>query len=423
MKIYEVGGAVRDGLLGLPVSERDWVVVGATPEEMLKLGYRQVGQDFPVFLHPETNEEYALARLERKVTGGHTGFAIDAATQVTLEEDLKRRDLTINAMARDASGDLIDPYGGRVDLENRVLRHVSEAFAEDPLRVLRAARFAATLFDLGFTVAEPTLQLMRDIAASGELELLSPERVWQETEKALASSHPEVFFDVLRQCDALAVIFPEVDRLFGVPQPARWHPEIDTGVHVLLALTQAARLSPDPVVRFAVLVHDLGKGTTPTEILPRHIGHEQRSVDLLADFGTRLRVPKRYLGLARSVARYHGLAHRAEQLTSKKMLALLTDIGAMRDPAVLERFIAACEADARGRTGLEDIPYPQADLLRDALAAAQSVTADQVNQALSGEAFGAELRRLRIAAIGRSGGRDEREARGDGKDTAGRRHT
>jgi tRNA nucleotidyltransferase (CCA-adding enzyme) len=403
MEIYEVGGAVRDSLLGLPVTEHDWVVVGSTPDRMRRLGYRQVGRDFPVFIHPETHEEYALARLERKVANGHTGFAVDASTAVTLEDDLKRRDLTINAIARDASGRLIDPYGGQADLEGRVLRHVSEAFAEDPLRVLRAARFAARLNDLGFTIAPPTLALMSEIAAGGELEQLSAERVWQETEKALATPHPEIFFVTLRRCGALARMFPEVDRLFGVPQPERWHPEIDTGVHTLMALAEAAKLSANPVVRFAVLAHDLGKGTTPKELWPRHHGHEQRSVELLAELGARLRVPTRYLTLARSVARYHGLAHRAPELTAKKLLELLAEIGALRDGAVLEDFIAACEADARGRTGLERDPYPQANLLRSALAAALAVTADQVqDETLSGERFGAELRRLRIAAIERA---------------------
>jgi tRNA nucleotidyltransferase (CCA-adding enzyme) len=401
MEVYEVGGAVRDSLLGLPVAERDFVVVGATEAEMLRLGYRRVGRDFPVFLHPGTKEQYALARLERKTSRGHTGFAVDTSAGVTLKDDLKRRDLTINAMARDAEGHIIDPFGGRLDLEKRVLRHVSAAFAEDPLRVLRVARFAARFHSLGFSVADSTCKLMRAITASGELETLSPERVWQETEKALKSDHPEVFFETLRRCDALGTIFPEINRLFGVPQPARWHPEIDTGRHTLLALEQSAKSSDDPIVRFAVLVHDLGKGTTPEEVWPRHIGHEQRSVDLIETLCQRLRVPKRYLALARSVARFHGLAHRALELKPATLLKLLTGLGALRDAGVLEDFITACAADLRGRTGLENSPYPQGERLRLALTAAASVTAEAVGEgSLEGKAFGEALKTLRAAAIG-----------------------
>ena len=403
MQVYEVGGAVRDSLLGLPVTERDYVVVGATQAQMIDLGYRQVGRDFPVYLHPETGEQYALARTERKSGAGHTGFVVDASSEVTLEEDLLRRDLTINAIARDRSGRLIDPYAGGRDLELRVLRHVSPAFAEDPLRVLRVARFHARFRDLGFTVAAETIDLMRRIAASGELALLSAERIWQETEKALGSSAPDVYFSTLREAHALAAVFPELDRLFGVPQPAKWHPEIDTGIHTLLSLSQAAALSDDPVVRFAVLVHDLGKGTTPKEALPRHIGHEQRSVDLIDALGERLRVPKRYLGLARSVARFHGIAHRALELRAATLFDLLSDIGALRSSDALEAFILACMADIRGRTGLEESAYPQGPLLRLALQAAVGVTASEVRDpALEGEAFGNALRELRIDAIRRA---------------------
>jgi tRNA nucleotidyltransferase (CCA-adding enzyme) len=405
MEVYEVGGAVRDSLLGLPVAERDFVVVGATPAAMIALGYRQVGRDFPVFLHPQTGEEHALARIERKSGSGHTGFAIDASAEVSLEEDLLRRDLTINAMARDGAGNIIDPYGGRRDLADRRLRHVSAAFAEDPLRVLRVARFAARLEPLGFKVDEATLELMRDIAAGGELTTLSSERVWQETEKALRTGHPAVFFETLRHANALAVIFPEIDRLFGVPQPPKWHPEIDTGLHTLLSLTQAASLSADPVVRFAVLVHDLGKGTTPKNLLPRHTGHEQRSVGLIASFGKRLRVPNRYLALASAVAEYHGMAHRALELRPETLLKLLTAIGALRDPASLENFILACMADLRGRTGLEESPYPQGDRLRLALAAASAMKAeDLADKSLEGKAIGAALAAERIAAIRRATG-------------------
>jgi tRNA nucleotidyltransferase (CCA-adding enzyme) len=400
MDVYEVGGAVRDHLLGLPVVERDYVVVGATPAEMLGLGYRQVGRDFPVFLHPQTGEEYALARVERKSGSGHTGFAIDASAGVSLEDDLLRRDLTINAMARDAAGNIIDPYGGQRDLAERRLRHVSAAFAEDPLRVLRVARFAARLDSLGFRVDETTLGMMREISASGELAALSPERIWQETEKALRSERPAVYIEVLRRSNALAAIFPEIDRLFGVPQPPKWHPEIDTGLHTLLALSQAAALSADPVVRFAVLVHDLGKGTTPKQMLPRHHGHEQRSVGLIALLGERLRVPKRYLALAYAVAEFHGTAHRALELRPETLLKLLTMIGALRDPAVLEDFIIACLADLRGRTGLEESPYPQGDRLRLALATATSVRAeDLADKSLTGKAIGEALAARRVAAI------------------------
>jgi tRNA nucleotidyltransferase (CCA-adding enzyme) len=402
MNIFEVGGAVRDELLGLPVTDRDFVVVGATPGDMIELGYRQVGRDFPVFLHPESSDEYALARVERKTGVGHTAFSVDASADVTLEDDLMRRDLTINAIARDCDGEIVDPYGGCADLENRILRHVSDAFAEDPLRVLRVARFAARFNALGFSIADSTLELMRTIAASGELEHLSPERIWQETEKALETGHPQVFVSTLRDCGALAVIFPEIDRLFGVPQPAKWHPEIDTGLHTLLSLEQAARLSDKPVVRFAVLVHDLGKGTTPAELLPRHVGHELRSVELIDRLGERIRVPKRFLGLARSVARFHGLAHRILEVRPAKLLDLLTDIGALRDPEVLDDFIAACEADAKGRTGLENEPYPQGDFLRRAHVCATAITADAVtNRSLAGQAFGDALKELRVDAIRR----------------------
>jgi tRNA nucleotidyltransferase (CCA-adding enzyme) len=349
---------------------------------MTKQGYRQVGRDFPVFLHPETNDEYALARVERKTGVGHTAFSVDASADVTLEDDLLRRDLTINAIARDQQGAIVDPYGGCADLDNRVLRHVSDAFAEDPLRVLRVARFTARFHRLGFSIADSTLELMRKIAASGELKHLSPERIWQETEKALETDHPQVFFSTLRECGALAAAYPEIDRLFGV------------------SLEQAARLSAKPIVRFAVLVHDLGKGTTPVEILPRHIGHERRSVELIERLGKRIRIPNRFLALARSVARFHGVAHRIEEVRPAKLLELLTDIGALRDSGVLEDFIAACEADAKGRTGLENEPYPQGDYLRRALARAAAVTADSVaNGSLEGKAFGDALKALRVDAI------------------------
>lgn len=403
MKVYEVGGAVRDSLLGLPVTERDFVVTGATPAEMIDLGYRQVGRDFPVFLHPETGEEHALARVERKAGAGHTAFDVDASASVTLEEDLLRRDLTINAIARSTDGTIVDPYGGRADLDRRVLRHVSEAFAEDPLRVLRVARFAARLSPLGFSIDPSTLDLMRTISASGELEHLSPERVWQETERALVTEQPQVFFRTLRDSGALVVLFPEIERLFGVPQPAKWHPEIDTGLHTMLVLEQAALATPDPVIRFAALVHDLGKGTTPPDILPRHVGHEERSVEQIEALSARLRIPKRYRSLAISVARFHGVAQKVAKLRAATVLDMLTAIGALREPAVLEAFIIACEADIRGRTGLEQAPYPQGDTLRTALRAALSVdSADVADPELDGKAFGEALRQLRIRAIQRA---------------------
>ena len=400
MDVYEVGGSVRDTLLGLPVSDRDWVVVGGSAQALTDLGYRQVGRDFPVFLHPETNEEYALARRERKIAPGHHGFETDTNSDVTLADDLLRRDLTINAIARQADGSLVDPHGGRLDLEDRLLRHVSPAFAEDPLRVLRVARFAARFAPLGFRIAADTLALMREIGAGGELETLPPERVWGETLKALETDDPAVFFEALRACGALRRVFPELERLFGVPQPARWHPEIDTGVHTLMALRMAARLTTDAKVRFAVLVHDLGKGTTDPDVLPKHHGHEHRSVALTRALCARLRVPKRFESLALKVAEHHGKMHRVEQMRAATVHDLLVELGALRDPGALDDFLTACEADARGRAGLEDVPYTVAPYLRRLCRAAASVGSDAVSpSAGSGAAFGAALRELRIRAI------------------------
>ena len=404
MEIYEVGGAVRDSLLDLAVRERDWVVVGARPEELLRLGYKQVGKDFPVFLHPRSGEQYALARTERKVGPGYHGFCFDTSTTVTLEEDLGRRDLTINAMARDARGSLIDPYGGRKDLEARSLRHVSEAFAEDPLRILRVARFAARFKEMEFTVAPQTLRLMKRLVETGEAGELKPDRVWQETEKALGGPDPDVYFRVLRECGALEVVFPEIDALFGVPQPARWHPEIDTGVHTLMALQAGAKLSASAAVRFAVLTHDLGKAATPKDRLPRHWGHEEQSVRLLEDFCRRLPVPRRYRELASAVARYHGDVHRAAELRAATVYKLIEAVDALRRPQRFEDFLLACEADARGRLGLEARPYPQADTLRAALAAARAVRSEDVTgrphgRAIEGRALGIRLREQRIQTI------------------------
>ena len=389
MDIYLVGGAVRDELLGYPVEELDWVVVGAHPEDLLEQGYAQVGKDFPVFLHPETKEEYALARTERKQGHGYAGFDINAAPDVTLEQDLARRDLTINAIARDSQGNLVDPFGGRADLEAKVLRHVSDAFVEDPLRVLRTARFAARYAHLGFTIAPETLLLMSDITAQGELAYLSVERIWVETEKALGERNPEVFFSVLRECGALAKLLPELDALFGVPQPEKHHPEIDTGVHVLMALEQAVRLDASTVARFAVVVHDLGKGTTPKEDWPRHIAHEDRGRELVKGLCERLRVPKRYMELALAVCRYHTHCHRALELKGTTLLKVLYGVDALRRPERFEDFLLACEADARGRLGLEDRDYPQADYLRRAREVAAGVSAVQFADApLRGKALG-----------------------------------
>ncbi|MBS1201179.1 MAG: cca [Proteobacteria bacterium] len=353
MEVYLVGGAVRDALLGLPVGERDWVVVGASPEDMEQRGYRAVGRDFPVFLHPETHEEYALARTERKVGRGYRGFEVHCAPDVTLEDDLRRRDLTINAMARDAGDRLVDPYGGRADIEHKLLRHVSEAFAEDPVRILRVARFAARFAPLGFSVAPATVALMRSMVDSGEVDALVPERVWQETHKALTEPRPDAFLAVLRDCGALARIFPELDALWGVPQPPRWHPEIDTGVHMLLVMQAAARLTDNPRVRFAALLHDLGKGETPPDAWPRHIGHEDRGARLVRQLSDRLRVPTDFRHLAELTARWHGLAHRALELKASTILQLLEHCDALRRPDRFREFLLACEADFRGRTGWE----------------------------------------------------------------------
>ena len=400
MQTYLVGGAVRDRLLGRAVHERDYVVVGASPEEMEARGFRPVGRDFPVFLHPETHEEYALARTERKTARGYHGFQFNASPGVTLEDDLLRRDLTINAMAEDADGNLIDPYGGRTDLEARLLRHVSPAFAEDPVRLLRVARFAAQLAPWGFRIADATRELMRELVTSGEVDALVPERVWAECEKALKSPAPRVFFQVLREVGALAVLFPELERLFGVPQPARYHPEIDTGVHTFMVLDQAARLSDAPEVRFAALVHDLGKGTSDPDKLPAHHGHEKRGAELIRALAERLRIPNRYRDLAVRVARYHGLAHRVLELRPGTVLELIEGLDLLRRPENLEPFLLAVEADMRGRTGWEDRPYPQADAIRRAARAAAAVEPRALmERGYKGKALGEALQRERTRAI------------------------
>ncbi len=400
MRVYLVGGAVRDRLLGLPVRERDWVVVGASPEELERQGYLPVGREFPVFLHPTTHEEYALARLERKVAPGYRGFTTQFSPQVTLEDDLKRRDLTINAMAESEAGELIDPYGGRADLAARVLRHVSDSFTEDPVRVLRAARFAARFAGRGFGIADETMQLMRRMTASGELSALVPERVWQETERALTEDHPQVFFTTLRECGALKVIYPEIDALYGVPQPPNWHPEIDTGVHVMLALACAARARVSTAVRFAVLMHDLGKARTPPELWPRHHGHEEAGVPLIEALAERLKVPGTHRELAILAAREHTLVHRALELRPESVLKLLEECDAFRRPERFAELLQACEADARGRAGLEEGPYPQVPYLRAAREAAAAVTLSVAERrGLRGPAIGEEIRRRRLAAV------------------------
>lgn len=400
MKTYLVGGAVRDALLNLPVKDKDWVVVGASPEEMLSQGYEQVGRDFPVFLHPETHQEYALARTERKSGSGYTGFVCYSAPDVTLEQDLQRRDLTINAIAQDEQGRLYDPYGGKADLEQRLLRHVSAAFNEDPLRVLRVARFAARFAHLNFVVAEETQALMRWMAESGELNTLTPERVWKETEKALETRNPQVYFQVLRDCGALAVLFPELDNLYGVPAPAKWHPEIDTGIHTLMTLAIAAQLSPDIAVRFATLFHDVGKALTPPEKWPSHHGHGPAGVPLVAALCQRLRVPNAIRDLALLVTEFHDLVHTVERQSAETLVALFDRIDAWRKPQRVEQIALTSEADARGRTGFESNAYPQGNYLRQAFEVVLSVSTREVVAAgFKGMEVREELNRRRIAAL------------------------
>lgn len=402
MQIYEVGGAVRDALLGLPVSDRDWVVVGSTPEEMIQQGFLPVGKDFPVFLHPRTREEHALARTERKTARGYHGFAFHADAGVTLEQDLARRDLTINAMARSAQGQLVDPYGGQRDLQARVLRHVTEAFREDPVRILRLARFAARFHD--FSIAPETLGLMREMVAEGEVDALVAERVWQELARGLMEERPSRMFEVLRECGALARLLPEVDRLWGVPQRADHHPEVDTGVHLMMVLDMSAQLRASLAVRFACLVHDLGKGTTPAALLPRHHGHEERSARLLRALADRLRVPNDCRELADVVAREHGNIHRSGEFGAAALVRLLERCDAIRKPARFDEVLLACECDARGRLGLEARPYPQRARLGAALKAALSVDTAAVarlaqDAGAQGREIGDWVHRARIEAV------------------------
>ena len=405
MKIYTVGGAIRDALLGLAVKDRDYVVVGATPEQMAARGFRPVGKDFPVFLHPETQAEYALARTERKTAAGYHGFVFHYEPDVTLEQDLARRDLTINAMAREVApdgsltGEIVDPYSGQQDLDARVFRHVGPAFSEDPVRILRIARFAARFTE--FAVAPETLQLMRDMVAAGEVDALVPERVWQEVSRGLMEAKPSRMFDLLRQCGALARILPEIDCLYGVPQPAEHHPEVDTGVHVMMVVDHAAHQGYKLPVRFAALTHDLGKGTTPQEVLPRHIGHEGRSVDLLKPLCERLRVPNECRDLAVMVAREHGNIHRVREMGAAALVRLLERCDGIRKPERFAEALQACESDARGRLGFESRAYPQADRLRVALVAARKVDAGAVAAALAGKPAGIKeaVHQARVAAV------------------------
>lgn len=400
MQIYKVGGAVRDRLLGRPVTDNDWVVVGATAEQMQAEGYRPVGSDFPVFLHPKTGEEYALARTERKSGVGYGGFTFYASPDVTLEQDLVRRDLTINAMAEDTEGNLTDPYNGKQDLEDRLLRHVSPAFAEDPLRVLRVARFAARFAGLGFKVAPETLALMRQLSESGELQALTAERSWKEISRALMEDSPQVFIQVLRDCGALAQLMPELDALFGVPQPPAHHPEIDSGVHTLAVLEQAALHQQPLTVRWACLLHDLGKGTTPEAQWPRHIAHEKRGLKLIEAVNQRFKAPRDCQELALLVGEFHTHGHRALELKPTTLLELLQRFDVYRRPQRFEEFVTACEMDARGRLGLEDRAYPQAGYLRGAAEAARKVAVQPlVEQGYTGQALGEALKKARLDAL------------------------
>ncbi len=400
MKAYLVGGAVRDQLLNFPVKERDWVVIGETPKQMLDKGFKAVGKNFPVFLHPNTHEEYALARTERKTAPGYKGFVVHADPNVTLEQDLIRRDLTINAIAMLPDGQVIDPYDGQADIHVKLLRHISPAFSEDPVRVLRVARFAARYAHLGFSIAPETMNLMREMVNNGEIDSLVPERVWAETHKALTELTPTTYFTTLKECGALACIFPEIQQLFGVPQPERYHPEIDTGVHCLLSLEQAALLTPSPLVRFAVLTHDLGKGVTPKEKWPSHRGHEKEGLPILKSLCQRLRVPNHFAKLAAQVMEYHTHCHRIFELRPATLVDTLAAIGAFKPDSNLSDFVLACEADAKGRTGLEKNDYPQADFCLSAQRAGLSVDTSEIMQRnLQGPEIGQAIRELRIKAV------------------------
>ena len=400
MRTYLVGGAVRDELLGYPYKERDWVVVGASVDEMLAAGFQQVGKDFPVFLHPDTKEEYALARTERKTAAGYKGFDVHASPDVTLEEDLIRRDLTINAIAKDEHGEIIDPYGGVGDIKDRLLRHVSPAFNEDPVRILRIARFLARYAHLGFSIADETMQLLQDMVDAGEVDALVPERVWQEMKKALSEKTPMAFITTLKDCGALKRILPELDRLFGVPQPEEHHPEIDTGIHTLMVLEQACKLSEETDVRFAALFHDLGKGTTPKEEWPRHIEHEARGAKIVLEVCQRLRIPNDYRDLAERTARFHLHFHRALELKPATVVKTLEQLDAFRKPERFEKFLLASEADARGRPGYENEEYPQGDYLRQAYSAARGIDiAELREQGFENMKLANKIKQVRTTAV------------------------
>ncbi len=400
MDIYLVGGAVRDQLLGLPVTERDWVVVGATPEMMLAQGFRQVGKDFPVFLHPQTHEEYALARTERKAGVGYGGFQVHASPDVTLEDDLKRRDLTINAMAQTTDGTIIDPYGGQTDLANRCLRHVSPAFTEDPLRILRIARFAARFAEHNFQIAPETIQLVKQMVASGELQHLTAERVWKELQRVFSQAHPSVFIQTLRDCGALTTLLPEVDKLFGVPASKKWHPEVDSGIHTVLAIDQASQLSHDPCVVFAVLVHDVGKGLTPRTLWPKHPDHECNGVPLVTAICQRLRTPKAYRELAILVCKYHLECHRSQALSAEALLTLLEQLDPWRRHSRFCQFLLACEADARGCQGFEMRDYPQANFLKTVYDVTCQIDMNALlKTGAQGKALATVIRNKRLATI------------------------
>ena len=395
---YLVGGAVRDKLLGLPVKDLDWVVTGATLEVMQQQGFRSVGKDFPVFLHPDTAEEYALARTERKVAAGYHGFQFHASPDVTLEQDLSRRDLTINTLAENDKGQILDFYGGQQDLKDKILRHVSPAFSEDPVRILRVARFAARYSHMGFSIAPETMTLMQEMVSNGEINALVAERVWQETEHALGENTPAHYVEVLRECDALKVLFPEIDALFGVPQPPEHHPEIDTGLHTLLVLARAAALSKDTAVRYAALIHDLGKGLTPQEEWPRHIGHEENGVPLVKQLSQRYKVPNHFRQLAEITSRQHLRVHRALELNPKTIIKLLSETDAFRRPERFQDMLLACQADAQGRTGLEQRPYPQATYLREILAACRKIDVQAIiKEGYTGPQIKEQLHRQRIS--------------------------
>ncbi len=400
MKIYKVGGCVRDHLLGLPIVDIDWVVTGTTVDNMRSAGYQTVGKDFPVFLHPKTKQEYALARSERKTAPGYHGFDFNTDPTITIEQDLLRRDLTINAIAEDEDGNLIDPYGGQADIEKRILRHVSDAFVEDPVRVLRVARFAARFNHLGFKLAPETIQLIREIGTSGELGTLVAERVWSEMSRALGESNPSIFFKTLRECDVLASLFPEIDNLYGVPQTAKYHPEIDTGIHVMMALEKSAELNFDNETRFAVLMHDLGKATTPADILPSHHGHEQRGVKLVTSFCKRWKVPKAHTELALITTEYHTHIHRAFDLKPTTLLKLFTKTDVFRKPERFKKMLQACLSDVRGRTDFENNPYPQATFINQLADKLCHADISQIIQSnLDGKALGEAIQNLRLDLI------------------------